>query len=305
MLKQWVALSLLGLFAIGVFSACGEQRGGEARIVVERDVDETPGWFTATSVGDRIWRIEDHGSDNMYLVEGDEKALLIDTGTGVGDLAACVRSITDKPFIVVNTHGHPDHAGGNFQFEEVYVHPSDFEMASRFNSPEYHRNTLQRVIDEMPEVADVILSPDAEMRPFAPHPLKAGDRFDLVGRTLEVIEVPGHTPGSIALLDAENKLLFAGDSSNIPVWLFLDASLPLADYLVSLERLEGRSGDFETIFPGHREPLDRAFLGELTTCVRSILDGTCEPQPYSSFAGDASQCSYKRATVAFDPARLQ
>lgn len=74
-------------------------------------------WFTVTRISESVWRIDDHGRDNIYLVEGSEKALLIDTGTGVGDLKGLAASLTDRPVLVVNTHAHPDHCAGNHQFD--------------------------------------------------------------------------------------------------------------------------------------------------------------------------------------------
>ena len=74
--------------------------------------------YEVQQLGRQTWMIRSM-MVQMFLIEGDEKAMLIDTGAGMGDLKAQVESMTDKPLIVVNTHGHVDHAGGNFQFEEV------------------------------------------------------------------------------------------------------------------------------------------------------------------------------------------
>ncbi len=70
----------------------------------------------------------------MYLVIGQDSALLIDTGTGAGNLLECVRTITTLPLIVVNTHGHPDHAGSNYRFEEIYAHSLDFDAIRQFSN---------------------------------------------------------------------------------------------------------------------------------------------------------------------------
>src|SRR4030042_60966 len=96
----------------------------------------TSSWFTAKEVGIKIWQISDHGSDNIYLVEGSDSAMLIDNGLGTADLASFVKTLTSKPLIVVITHGHPDHAGSNYQFEKVYIHPADAEAAKAVNRPE-------------------------------------------------------------------------------------------------------------------------------------------------------------------------
>lgn len=81
-------------------------------------------WFTVNEVSEKVWVISDHNIDNIYLIEGKDSALLVDTGIGVADLVSAVKKLTDKPLIVVNTHGHPDHCGANYQFEKVYIHPA-------------------------------------------------------------------------------------------------------------------------------------------------------------------------------------
>jgi hydroxyacylglutathione hydrolase len=80
------------------------------------------GWFETRLIAPRTWAIGDHGCDVIYLVAGDERALLIDTGWGIGDLPGVVASLTDLPLLVVNTHGHPDHTVRSWQFERVHMY---------------------------------------------------------------------------------------------------------------------------------------------------------------------------------------
>ena len=136
-------------------------------------------------------------------------------------------------------------------------------------------------------------------------PVKDGHVFDLGGRSLEVIEQPGHTPGEIVLLDAANRLVFTGDNNNALVWLFLPTCRPLEVYLESLRKLKRRDGEFDTILPGHGPPLPKGFLADQIACVESILDGSCKGEPYQSFAGNALACRHGSATVAFDQANLR
>ncbi len=262
-------------------------------------------WFRVTQVAEKVWAIDDHGSDKMYLIEGKDRALLVDTGLGVGDLAGCVQSITRLPVTVVNTHGHPDHAGGNYPFKTVYAHPSDFDGIRPFGSKEYRRKAAQNVLKGSP-MMDSVLSEDRESMP-APDlvPVKDGYMFDLGDRKLEVIEVPGHTPGSICILDPVRTLLFAGDNDNQLVWLFLGNSTPLEIYLQSLKKLNARAAEFDTIMPGHGAPLKSGFVAEQIACAQNILDGSCEERPYKSFAGNALLCTYKSASIAYDPKNLR
>ena len=102
-------------------------------------------WFSLSEVAPKVWVIGDHGADNMYLVEGADSALLIDTGLGTADLASFVKKLTSKPLIVVNTHGHPDHAGSNHQFRKVYVHSADSSDARACNLPEARANASKNM----------------------------------------------------------------------------------------------------------------------------------------------------------------
>ncbi len=289
--------TLLTAWALGTaLGAASVTAGAEAA---------TEPWLKATKVADKVWCIDDHGSDNMYLVEGTSRALLIDTGLGVAKLADFVKTLTGLPVIVVNTHGHPDHAGGNDQFPSVHADPLDFDAIRAVGTKESRQRTLERMTSGAP-AADV-LSAEAAASPPAAELVPVGDGyvFDLGGRRLEVIEQPGHTPGEIVLLDTANRLLFTGDNDNVLVWLFLPTCRPLEVYLESLRRLKRRDGEFDTILPGHGTPLPKGFLADQIACVESILDGSCKGEPYQSFAGNGLVCRHGSAAVAFDPNNLR
>lgn len=128
-----------------------------------------------------MWSIEDKGV-RCFLLEGAQEAVLVDTGFGTGDILAAVRSVTDKPVFVVITHADSDHIGCNAQFERVYMHPADYDR--------YYTKTTPKTV---------------------PLPLFEGDVIDLGAFRLEVILTPGHTPGSIMLLEREKRFLIAGD----------------------------------------------------------------------------------------------
>jgi glyoxylase-like metal-dependent hydrolase (beta-lactamase superfamily II) len=259
-------------------------------------------WYNVRELAAKTWVIDDHGADNMYLVEGTDSALLIDTGLGSADLASLLRKLTAKPLIVVNTHGHPDHSGSNYQFSKVYIHPADSADARKYNLPET-RTGAARTMQQgnVPEDNDLYKGKPFNTTLSAVH---EGQLFRLGGRILEVIEAPGHTPGEICLLDRENKMLFTGDNSNVLVWLFLPNCRPLGEYLATLQKLEGLMPEFKTIFPGHGTPLPADFLNDQITCVKGILDGRLERKPYESFAGKAMVSVWGRASVAFNPENL-
>ncbi len=239
-------------------------------------------WFRVTVVADGVWRIDDRGKVNAYLIEGDESALLVDTTTGQGNLARCVSALTRRPLQVVVTHGHGDHAGGIGQFEKAYVHPADLRSARACLPWRGWLASRTQLV-----------------------PVRHGERLDLGHRPIEVIHVPGHTPGSIVLLDMTHRLLFTGDNNNGMVWLFLRESTPLEVYLQTLRGLNQRSAEFDTMLPGHGTPLPASFIVDQMVCIEHILDGTAQVEGYRWYGGTTSLAKYGRAMVAFDPRHLR
>jgi hydroxyacylglutathione hydrolase len=261
-------------------------------------------WFKAKKINEKVWRISDGDIDNIYLIEGRDSALLIDTGIGAADLNAFVKSITSIPVIVVNTHSHPDHSGGDQQFAKVYAHPDDFKMLRFFGTPELRRNTMKmmggsRVPDSLKfHLRDSLYYPVLI-------PVEDGKIFDLGDRKIEVIHVPGHTPGSICLFDHKDKVVYTGDNDNGLVWLHPQDALPLDVYLKSLQKLQRRDKEFSTLFPGHGEPVDKTFIQEQIACAEEIIGGKCVGKPYDSFVGKGLVCGYKRAQIAYDPTKIK
>ena len=214
-----------------------------------------------------------------YLVIGEEKACVIDTMNGYNDLYKAVRSVTDKPVFVVNTHGHPDHIFGNVYFEEAYLHPKDMPLAERFvKDPEF--------IKECEEKGLV-------MPPFKP--VSGGDVLDLGGKTLEVYELPGHTPGGILLLLKEDRILFTGDSVNHHLWMQLDGCLKIEEFVKELDKVMFLEKEADLILHGHADDFDDI---SLLKCMRQGAVEICEGKtendsPYEWFGGKAMQHPFR------------
>ena len=297
-MKSFTPPKFVSLLAILVASFSHASSNDEA------DTVTTKQWFTPKEVAKNVWMISDAKDNNAYLVVGEEKALLVDTGRGAGDLKSLVESITGLPIIVVNTHAHGDHCMGNFQFDQVYLHPGDMDLWEKTMSRENLIETAKWCRKTNPELSEFFFTDYADYKETEILPVREGDVFDLGGRKLEVIETPGHTKGCICLIDKENKLLFSGDNNCRHVWLFLDQSLPVETYLKSLKKLMTYSDDFDMMLIGHNDPLDKTYLDEVLVCVNKILKGDGDFPPYSNFGEGVRECTYKRATVAFDPDKL-
>ena len=183
-----------------------------------------------------------------YLIIGEEKALLIDTGYGFGDLRSAVKELTSLPLVIVNTHGHCDHVGGNAQFDEpCLIHPKEMELAERHCREEMRRNNAERMRNcvnyvtgetycGLPEGFD--LDAYAALGTGKLSEAEAGMKIDLGGRILELVETPGHTAGGLSVLDRAKRLLFVGDAANPFVWLFLEESTGRESYLKMLEEID-------------------------------------------------------------------
>ena len=190
------------------------------------------------------YRIENSGVHTDLLV-GEHHALLFDTGYGFEDLHALVRRITDLPLYVVNSHGHVDHAAGNWQFNEVFIHPADVPVCVEHNGPRMRMAELDQA--ELPEgfcLEEYLSHGCGRLRPVG-----EGDVFDLGGKTLEVVELPGHTAGSIGLYWREEKLLYVGDAVNCFVWLFLPEATKLSVYRDTLYKV--RDMDIDRMIQSH------------------------------------------------------
>ena len=169
-----------------------------------------------------FWSIEE-GMVRCFLFEGEEYAILADTGFGAGDLKAVVSELTDKPVRVFTTHGDGDHISGHAAFGKAYVHPAEFARIERRDP-----------------------GPDFELVPPW-----GGTLFELGTRTLEVVELPGHTPGSMGLLDSESGFLIGGDGfQSGPVFMF-GAGRSISALKATAEMLQGRMDEFDRIYPSH------------------------------------------------------
>jgi hydroxyacylglutathione hydrolase len=274
----FVALAGAGIIAAALSFGCASSKANGASKAepekAEALSEAIRSRYIVSEYSPGVWRIDEHGQVNMFLVAGKDKALLIDTGFGEPGLDAVVASLTSLPVAVVDTHGHDDHAGGNKYFDEIYAHPGDMSVVKHF-------------------------SPGKKVRE-----VRAGYEFDLGGRKLSVIETPGHTRGSICLLDAENRILFTGDNNNSHIWLFLEESLSVEEYLKSLEALIAREGEFDVMLIGHGGQTSPAFLDGIAECAREILKGGVESQTYRNLPNARSYVTMG-ALIAFDPNKIR
>lgn len=230
------------------------------------------------------------GTVSCYLLIGEEKAMLIDTAYGLGNLRAFVEKITTLPLIVVNTHGHLDHSGGNGFWQEVWMAPESRKDAKSLEN-----------LSKMPY-------PDYEI-----HTITDGQVFDLGGRTVEAICIGAHHPGSVAYLDHKNRTLYTGDEAEAGQVLLFCSGQEIAEmeivkrHKANMEKLLKRENEFDRLMPAHNGlPLSTTYLREFCELSEKLLAGELTPEitvagfgmPTFLWGGDEKlmRIRYKRAS---------
>lgn len=205
--------------------------------------------FKTEKISNRVTRIFGICSELMYLVEGDEKAALIDTGSGFGSLRQAVERLTDKQIIVLITHGHVDHAMGAGEFENVYMSYKDKYIYEPHGDMQFRWDGLN-VFEGNCRVAEEDYVPTLLFSNFKD--LKGGDSFDLGNLTIEIYDCAGHTRGSVVMLINEERLLLLGDACNNGTFMFEDYSLSIKEYEKNLILLKKETeGKYNRVLSSH------------------------------------------------------
>jgi glyoxylase-like metal-dependent hydrolase (beta-lactamase superfamily II) len=242
-------------------------------------------WFEVYKVVPGVFAIyEAHQAEETigYLIMGEKKGLLFDTGMGISDLKKVVAELTKLPVVVLNSHTHDDHVGDNWEFSTIYGMDTNFTRQNARGS----REEAQAEIT--PDQICGALPPGFDPKAYATRPWKItaythdGDRFDLGGRTLEVIATPGHTPDAISLIDRANGLLFTGDTYYpAPIWLFRPET-DLDAYAASIRRLAALVPQVKVVIGAHNVPVaSPTVLPRLVTAFDAVRSGKIKPTPDS------------------------
>jgi glyoxylase-like metal-dependent hydrolase (beta-lactamase superfamily II) len=242
-------------------------------------------WFEVYKPARGVFAIyEPHQAEETisYLIVGGKRALLFDTGMGISDLKKVIAELTSLPIIVLNSHTHNDHVGDNWEFFTIYGMDADFTRQSARGS----RVDAQAEITPGQICGALPKGFDSEAYSIRPWKITAythdGDRFDLGGRTLEVIATPGHTPDAICLLDHNNGLLFTGDTYYpAPIWLFRPET-DLDAYAASIRRLVALAPEVRVVMGAHNIPVaSPTILPRLVAAFDAVRTGKIQPWPDS------------------------
>lgn len=261
-------------------------------------VPATDPWFEVYQVVPQVFAIyEPHQAEETisYLILGEKQALLFDTGMGISDIRKVTGELTHLPIIVLNSHTHDDHVGGNWQFETVFGMDTDFTRTNAKGSRQDAQDELGpgMICGELPQGFD--------SKAYATRPWKISrflhdhDKVDLGGRTLEVISTPGHTPDAISLLDRAHGLLFTGDTYYpAPIWLFRPET-SLDDYVASVKHLAALAPQLRLVLGQHNVPFARPeVLVTLVTAIETVRAGKVRGEPQ-----DDGKALYRSNGISF------
>ena len=260
---------------------CGQLPRPEYRTLTR--VNSADPWFEVYRIRPGVFAIyEPHQWEEVicYLIVGERRALLFDTGLGVGRIRDVVSGLTALPVTVLNSHTHFDHVGGNADFAEILNVDSDYSRANASGGANrygaWDALAPERVCGRLPAG---VTREAYRIRPWkATRVVRDGDRLDLGGRTLEVLLTPGHTPDSLCVIDRRNRLLFTGDTFYLgPIYLYV-AETDVGAYERSMARLAALVPQLDCLLPGHNVPVaEPQYLTRVLGALDAVKAGHLKP----------------------------
>jgi glyoxylase-like metal-dependent hydrolase (beta-lactamase superfamily II) len=255
-------------------------------------------WFEVYKVAPATFAIyEPHQAEEVisYLIVGTKQALLFDTGMGIGNIRAIVARLTSRPIVVLNSHTHDDHVGGNWQFPFVYGMDSAFTRTNAKGSREDAQAEIAKdqICGALPKNFDPA---KYSTKPWKISlPIHNGFKVNLGGRTIEIIATPGHTPDSISLIDRANGLLFTGDTYYPgEIWLYRPET-DFSAYLASVKKLAALAPEITFVLGAHNVPVAQpSVLAQLDAAIHSVLAGKVQPKSVN-----ADQAIYQVGEISF------
>jgi len=239
-------------------------------------------WFEVYRVAPGIFAIyEPHQWEEVisYLIVGQKRAILFDTGMGIANIKAVVEELTKLPVMVLNSHTHNDHVGDNWRFDDV----RGMNLAYTRKNARGSKADAQQEIEPGAICGELPAGFDAKSYATKPWKIRGsardGSSYDLGERTIEVLSTPGHTPDSISLLDRANGLLFTGDMFYLgPIFLYVPET-DWAAYKRSVQRWESLRPQLKLLLPQHNTPVASPdYIPKLLAVIDAIEKGTARPK---------------------------
>ncbi|SEG75225.1 MBL fold metallo-hydrolase [Marinobacterium lutimaris] len=233
------------------------------------------GWYETKKVDTDITWIYEPAINpffrcNIWHIKGRDRDLLIDSGSGLFSLRASVDSLSERPVTAVASHAHFDHIGCHHEFDHCLAHPAELPVLLEPSARETlaDRYATAEMFDRLPpggfDASQYHIEPTAADRV---KPLEAGARLDTGNRSFEVLHLPGHSPGSIALWDERNGVLFSGDAIYDGELLADNHHSDIGEYIDSMRRLQELP--VNQVHGGHFDSFGRDVYQQI---IREFLD---------------------------------
>lgn len=236
--------------------------------------------FSHEQLGPCLYRIRDAFNVGMYLVVGQERCALIDTGYGFVGLRGYVESLCSLPVTVLLTHAHIDHAFGIYEFADhpIYLHPAEDMVYANQSRSDFHEAFLHNI----PHYGELPMQP---IQPVTFLPMNDGDVFDLGGIHIQALHVPGHTSGSVVLLIPELRVCVFGDACGPGTLVLEDSSPDIATYRAALLRLKQHEAEYDVVLRNHGSGVSgKDVLDNVIEVCDEILAGCDDKVPMAEKA---------------------
>jgi len=252
------------------------------------NIENNQGWFEVYRLPGDVFAIcePQHFQEvNSYLVIGQNRSLLFDTGMGICDIKSVVSELYQGDIVVVNSHFHFDHIGDNYKFDEVHIFDDPYAKAIAENG--LPKEGLGNQLDEDMFLFDYpkgFNPDDFEIKPYKTKLIHDGDRFELGNRCLEVIHTPGHSNDSIMLYDDKNKILFTGDTFYLgTLYAHFDCDefgkSNIEDYYKTINGLPERCPNVKSLYCLHNDFIaDTIKISETASALQDIISGCADSE---------------------------
>ncbi len=275
-------------------------------------------FFKSKKLSKHITEITDITMSRFFLIEGAQKALLVDTGVGLGAVKNYVDSLTNLPYNVICTHGHVDHVGGAVCFDEIYLNEKDTDLLRFHTSIDMRFEYANNVAQELGLVKNENF-PQGSVKKVKN--ISDGDIFDLGEVQAVIIASPGHTKGSVCVLIKQERAVVFGDTCNPLVYLFFEESCSVEQYKQSLLHIKEYDNMYDTVYKSHGPGavIPKSTLDDCIEVCDDILQGKDDKIPYdfgvlptlkhravlAKKAINTKRCDGKTGNVVYDAKKIK
>lgn len=266
-----------------------------------------------------IIEIDEFDCASIFVIVGKERALVLDTGTGIGDLRWVIENkITNKPYDVVITHNHGDHIGGAGFFDKVWVHEKDMDWSSKEFGPSLEFRKIYAGLILAREGKHYSYHADSDIVEWDRVPdkkiLKDGQVFKLGGRNVTIYHCPGHSPGECVAIDDLTGTLFTGDACNNNLLMGNETGKTARETVEAayhaLSRIWGMKESYNEVYNSHHDfrgfgsPLSWDVLPNAVACLQQLIEGkatyktVADSLPMSDTAGEKMVAEYKNVQIS-------